>query len=188
MNSSLQGILSRPRALGIGDISFDIYRHPERDPGCFKKGADFLRTFSQSHSHCMLIFDHHGCGDEKTRPEEMENKLEKEMSSLWENRCAVIAIAPELENWVWSESPHVDQILGWAGKHPSLREWMKSRDYWPDQCPKPPDPKGALEAALWEVRKQRSSSIYFDLAKKVSFDHCQDRAFKKLRAVLKTWF
>lgn len=188
MEFAIRGILSRPKALGLCDISFDIFVHPERDPGCLNRGSDFLCSFSKSHEHALILFDHDGCGRETEKPKVLEQKIEKVISLHGWKGCAAIVIAPELENWVWSDSPHVDEIIGWARKQPAIRQWLKKSGQWPDQNPKPPAPKEALESAMREVRKQRTSAIYYDLAMKVSFGQCKDRAFVKLKNTLRTWF
>lgn len=188
MEFAVRGILSRPRALGLRDISFDIFVHPERDPGCLNRGSDFLSSFFRSHRHALILLDYAGCGRETEKPEALEQGIEKVISRLGWEGCAAIIIAPELENWVWSDSPHVDEIVGWAGRQPSVRQWLGKCGQWPDQSSKPPEPKEALETAMREVRKQRTSAIYYDLATKASLEQCKDRAFMKLKDTLRTWF
>lgn len=39
------GLLGRPQSLGIRAISFDVFVHPRRDPGCLTGADDFLRSF-----------------------------------------------------------------------------------------------------------------------------------------------
>jgi hypothetical protein len=45
-----------------------------------------------------------------------------------------------------------------------------------------------LEKALRIVRKPRSSSIYFQLAQRISFRNCTDASFSKLKLCLTRWF
>lgn len=97
-------------------------------------------------------------------------------------------IDPELETWVWSESPHVDAALGWSGRSPDLRSWLTERGWLDSGNPKPRRPKEAVEKALWAIRKARSSAIYAQLARKVTVSGCVDPAFSKLKATLQTWF
>lgn len=188
MEFAIRGILSRPHALMLHNVSIDLYVHPERDPGCLSRGHDFLRPFVASHGHALVLLDHQGCGRETVPVEELEKELETRLSVFGWQGAAAIVIAPELENWVWSDSPHVDHVLGWSGKSPTLREWLSERAYWQLGQTKPDRPKEAVEAAIRFVRKQRSSSLYFDLAAKVSLERCSDRAFLKLKSVLQSWF
>lgn len=188
MEFAVRGILSRLNALMLRDISLDLYVHPERDPGCLSRGHDFLRPFIASHGHALVLLDHQGCGRETIPVEELERELETRLSAVGWQGYAAIVIAPELENWVWSDSPHVDHVLGWSGKKPALRTWLNERKYWQQGQAKPDRPKEALEAAIRFVKKQRSSSLYFDLAAKVSLERCSDRAFLKLKSVFQSWF
>ena len=45
MESSLKGILARNHSLGIREISFDIFVHPYKDPGCLNISDQFMRSF-----------------------------------------------------------------------------------------------------------------------------------------------
>lgn len=189
MESSIKGILQRPEALGIPHISFDIYPHPKNDPGCFQWGHDFLRPFVNRFRHALVILDHHGCGKETQTREQVEGDIEKRLyTSGWEERAAAIVIDPELENWLWSDSPEVDTALGWKGKSPPLRTWLKNQGFQESGLLKPSPPKEAVESALREVRKPRSSSIYSQIAEKASLKRCKDPAFLKLKETLAQWF
>jgi hypothetical protein len=186
---SIKGILSRPESLDIKRVEFDIYSHPEKDPGCFWRGHDFLRPFVRMYRHALIILDRDGCGREGKHREDLEAELEDRLaSSGWEDRAAALIIAPELENWVWSDSPEVDAALGWRGKSPALRDWLKEAGYWRKGCAKPDDPKKAVEDALRRVHKPRSSAIYLQLARNVSLVRCDDPAFLKLKERLSQWF
>jgi hypothetical protein len=189
MAATIEGLLSRHKSLCIREISFDIRRHPERDSGCRFGGVEFLRTLSQDYRHCLLLFDREGCGDEGRSSTEIEAILEDDLRKAGlAGKSAAIAIDPELDIWVWSDSPHVDQELGWAGRTPDLRTWLESKAHIKKGQVKPPRPKEALEDALREARKPRTSSIYQALAQSVSLSRCSDRAFNRLRLTLQGWF
>ena len=189
MKFALSGLLSRNQSLGIRSIEYDIYDHPQHDPGCYLKGIEFLSSFQRSYSHALLIFDYEGSGAEHLPIEKIQNDLEQSLSQTgWDNRANVVIINPELENWVWSDSPLVDQELGWAGKIPSLRTWLEDKGFINTGQIKPQKPKEAMEKALREIRKPRSSAIYESLAKQVSFQRCTDTAFLRLKEMLQEWF
>ena len=42
MEASLKGLLTRFRSLKLRQVTFDLYVHPERDPGCLLRAHDFL--------------------------------------------------------------------------------------------------------------------------------------------------
>jgi hypothetical protein len=119
----------------------------------------------------------------------LESELERRLGEAgWGDRAAAVVISPELENWVWSDSPHVDQALGWDRTWGLLRHWLADKGHWEAGAAKPAKPKEAVELALFTARKPRSSSIYFGLAQLVSTDRCTDPAFLKLKRCLREWF
>jgi hypothetical protein len=188
---TLQGLLSRHQSLGIRDVSQsnDIFVHPQRDPGCYNQSVDFLRSFKGVYDFGLVIFDHEGSGQEIKNREEIEDELEQKLNdSGWNNRVAVIVLEPELESWIWSDSPHVERILGWEEQTSSLKNWLINQNFLESEQIKPSRPKEALETTLRFVSKPRSSSIYEQLAKTVGFARCQDDSFLKLKIVLQTWF
>ncbi len=189
MRAAVEGILGRHQVLGIRPVRSRLLVHPARDPGCLLRAADFLRPFVLSDRHAIVLFDREGCGRESDGREILEASALKRLSaSGWEDRAAVVVIDPELEVWVWSDSPHVERCLGWEGRQPSLRDWIRQQGAWPSGHSKPPQPKRLVERALREVRMPRSSTIYTALATSVSVDRCQDAAFQNLRQILVGWF
>lgn len=187
--ATVRGLLSRPQALGIRPVQYELYVHPERDPGCFHQGHDFLRSMTGRCAYGLLLFDRIGSGREQQTREEIETDVITRLSaSGWGDRAAVIVLDPELEVWVWSDSPEVDRCLGWHGQQPDLRTWLRTEGRWlPDQ-PKPQDPKAATEQALRRASRPRSSALYEQLATSVSLQRCTDAAFFRLRQVLTNWF
>jgi hypothetical protein len=176
---ALRGLLSRHHALDIRPVAADIYVHPERDPGCLLKSDAFLAAFLQSHSHAMVIFDREGCGKEHLSPTELADQVESALERKgWTRRhTTAIILDPELEIWVWSDSPEVDVVLGWQGRDPNLRAWLATNQYIVANIAKPQRPKEAMQAALRQVRQARSSSLFQRLAETVSFDRCDFLSF-----------
>jgi len=189
MEFAIKGVLNRFKSLAIREVSSDFRVHMENDPGCLVRGHDFLKPFTRKYSHAIIVLDLEGCGQESVKREQLENDIEDRLDkSGWEDRAAAIVIDPELEAWVWSNSPHVDSILGWHGKEPCLRDWLQSREYLVPGIIKPVRPKEALEDALRTVRKPRSSSLYLQIAQSVSIDRCIDPSFVKLKKTFQKWF
>jgi hypothetical protein len=186
---AVKGLLSRPRALGMRPITSDLFVHPYRDPGCLLDGHSFLRPLVNRYLYALVIFDREGCGRERLSREELEQQVKGRLSqSGWGDRAASIVLDPELEIWVWSDSPHVDSVLGWSGRQPDLRTWLAEKGFVEANAPKPNRPKEAIQEALRLVRKHRSSALYFQLATKVSVNRCVDPSFSKFKAILKNWF
>jgi hypothetical protein len=188
MEQAMLRLLERHHALGIRAIRSQIYVHPGHDPGCYLRSPEDLRPFVNQAAHALVLFDHEGSGREQHMTREaLEADLETRLHEAGrEERAAAIAIAPELEAWVWSDSPHVAKALGWEDNE--LRTWLELAGYLQDSQPKPTRPKEAVQAALRHVRRPRSSSIYGQLAASVSVDRCADPSFGKLKAVLTRWF
>jgi hypothetical protein len=186
---AVQGLLSRHQSLQIRLPKNDIYIHPEKDSGCLLRSHDLLRPFINQYAFSLVIFDREGCGQENSSRQQLENHLETLLGhNGWGNRTSVIVIDPELDNWVWSDSPHVDTLLGWSGRQPNLRTWLMENGFLTAPNTKPSRPKEAMEAALRKVYTARSSSIYQLLAERVSLSRCVDPAFTKLKATLRNWF
>ena len=191
MEAAIEGALLRQKALGIRSISYEIKRHSEKDCGCRTNGVEFLSIFAKQYEHALLIFDYEGCGAEGTSIDKLESELRNDLEHHgWAGRGDVLIINPELEIWVWSDSPWVDEILGWKGRVPKLRQWLQQKHpvYWPELRTKPLRPKEAFQASLREVKKVPSASLFKHLAESVSFNSCTDPAFGKFRALLKQWF
>lgn len=134
----------------------------------------------------LLVFDQAWQGNRHATAVDTERAVRARFAPLGiAGRAEVVVIEPEIEAWVWSSSPHVGKVLGWDGNHATLRDWLSNQGLWPDNTPKPPDPKAAVEAVLSEQRTPRSSSLYRQLAEKVSLKGCQDAAFLRFREFLK---
>lgn len=186
---ALKGLLSRPQALGISGISCDIFVEPGHDPACLLRGVDFLDNFASQYGHALLIFDHEGCGRENTAPDAIQEELNGRFESEpWNARARALVLHPELEAWVWSDSPHVDDIAGWKDKLPPLRDWLIDEGFLNSGDIKPRRPKEAFKAALRKARKPPSASLYKMLAEKVSVQRCTDSAFHQLLGILREWF
>lgn len=186
---SIDSILSNNNKLGTRKIRYKIYRHPQHDPGCFLRGHDFLRPFSSLYSYCLIIFDLEGCGAQNIQTTKIEELVKANLArNGWNDRAEVIVIDPELEVWIWSDSPHVDKHLGWSGCPEGLRGWLRNENFLELNEIKPQNPKTALLGALKKKRKSLSASIYRKIAEDVSFERCADSSFVKLKNILVAWF
>lgn len=185
---TIRGLLTRPEALGIRKITYEVLPHPERDPGCLLRAPEFLQSFEGKYVHALVLLDLEGSGRDGEPREDLEADLEWRLEPAWGSRAAAVVMAPELEAWLWSDSPHVPEILGWQGRSQNLRAWLRQREFLSDDEVKPGRPKEAVEEALREARKPRSSALYRQLAEKVSFRRCTDPAFGKFKDVLRQWF
>lgn len=186
---ALRGLLARPQALGIRPIDADIFVDPLHDPACALRGVPLISGFANQYRYGLLMFDHEGSGRETTSPQELADRLNAEFArSAWGARARAIVLVPELEAWIWSDSPHVDDAAGWKNRNPGLRPWLIDRGWLCTGKTKPVRPKEAFEAALREARTPRSASLYERIARTVSLRRCRDSSFRELRTTLTNWF
>jgi len=189
MEAAMRSVLTRHESLDVRQLSFDIYVHPYHDPGCRLESHSFLQPFSQNYLFAVVMFDRDGCGDEDSPINELESYVENLLSNHgWNNRSCTIVIDPELESWVWKNSPHVSNSIGWENRLDDLYLWLREHGFIRENETRPSHPKEALEAALRKVKKPRSSSIYSELGAKLSLKNCVDPSFLKLKSHLQSWF
>jgi len=180
-------LFDRYQSLGCRGFTFKSFVHVARDPGCYRRAAEFLSPLAGDYERAIVIFDLEGSGASISR-ERVEQVVEERLATTgWSGRSACIVADPEIENWVWTDSPHVATSLGWS-RAPDLRTWLKDNDWWPEGTTKPARPKEALQAVLRVTGEPRSSSLYGAIASKVSLTRCTDPAFLKFRDTLRQWF
>ncbi len=186
MEFVVKELLQRIHSLKIRIISYDVKVHSNHDPGIYNTSHDFLRIFIDMYSYAIVMLDREGCGRDKNSLQIADDIQTKLDNSGWANRSKVIVLDPELEIWVWSDSPAVASCLGWDNLE--LRNWLQKENYLNPDLQKPYNPKLVFEKALRIKGKPRSSSIYGKLAQKVSIDRCNDSSFVEFKAILKKWF
>lgn len=184
----IDGLLSRHESLNTRQISYEIYVHPLHDPGVYHNASNFLRQFSNKYSYTLIFIDHEGSGQEQTKPNDIAKELKSDIErNGWPNRAEVIVFDPELEIWVWTESPHTAESLGWSN-YLELKNWLVNKGLWDQNSPKPKMPKQALKMSLRKTSIPFSSSIYSEISQRVSLHKCQDQSFINLKNILRRWF
>lgn len=179
MEHAVLGLLQRPGDLGISEIQFDIWVHPQRDPGVYRRAHEFLRPFLRQYRYALVLLDKEGCGAENRETEQVRSEIQGRLEQNgWKGRCQVVVIDPELDIWVWSKDPHVARVLNISSHE--LEELL--------QHGKPSSPKETLESILEAKRIPRSSALYRELASKVTFARCTDQAFRSFWETLQRWF
>jgi hypothetical protein len=179
-------LTERRKALGLRRVSFDLAVHPDSDPGVYQQAHTFLRLYERSHRYALVLLDVKFPGSPGSRST-IEEELQSRLAGCgWGDRAAVVAIDPELEAWVWSDSPHVERILGQP--RASIRELAETNDWWRADEQKPSQPKSLLRKVLRTTRKPPSAALFAELASVVSVDRCADPAFCELRDTLRSWF
>jgi len=187
MEHAIRGLLGRSHALRIREgLTFNIFRHPERDPGVLRQAHEFLRHLRAAYRYALVMFDRQGCGQEHRSSSDLENEVEQLLRvSGWGDCCAAVVLDPELEIWVFTNSYHVvTQIAN--GDEELYRRTLAACSCFPNG--KPRAPKEVMESLLRIKRIPRSPALYGELARQVGLTRCQDRAFQRLRSVLQQWF
>ena len=183
-------LANRQRALGIPSISFDVQRHPHRDSGCRTASEGILRPLRNEYRKAMTVFDFDGSGARNATASELEIELERqyELAGWEKGQVAFIVIEPELEAWLFGTSySHLQRAVNWSQSEP-INEWLAARGYMVAGNAKPSNPKGAIEAILQLEKIPLSSNLFAELARRVSLNRCQDRAFQKFCNTLCRWF
>lgn len=188
IEQAIRGMLTRPQALGIRPLNgVEFPKLKEQDGGTYARGHELAALYRDTHEHALIVFDLDWEGRPSNDPAVLEATVEGALAAEWGPRGRCVVINPELEVWVWSDSPHVATSLGWGGM-PELKQWLGTKGLWNAADLKPADPKKAYLAAIEAKRVQKSNANFHSLAETVSFTRCQDRSFRRLRDILRTWF
>ena len=188
VEQAVDGILARHQSLRIRPgTSHRIVVHPNRDPGIYNTGHELLESFVGEARNALVVFDRAWDGAPAHDPVELAEHVAKKCRHDWGDRARCVCIDPEIENWVWSDSPNIAAPLGWATRD-ELVEWLRARGLWPDGMPKPPDPKRAFEAATRHKQVVPSSAIFRKLAATVAIHRCHDPSFLAPCNILRSWF
>jgi len=188
IEQAIRGMLARPQALRIRPLNGVVFPNlKELDAGTYTRGHELAALYKDTHQHALIVFDLDWEGRPSSNPSKLEDAVEKSLAAEWGPRGRCVVIDPELEVWVWSDSPHVAMSLGWDGM-PELKQWLGSKGLWNAADPKPADPKEAYLAAIKAKRVQKSNANFRALAETVSLHRCKDRSFQRLGDILRGWF
>lgn len=177
----------RHGSLGIRQVSFSIFRHPRKDSGVCREAHSFLRPYQASYSYALVILDGEWSGAPGDGTVLRAQIGERLAQSGWPaERCEVIVAEPELESWVWADSPVVAEELRleWA----AIRAPADELTAWPAGAAKPARPKELLEAVLRRQGRPRSAALFQAIARRVGLARCVDPSFALLRETLGRWF
>ncbi|MDD5168308.1 MAG: hypothetical protein PHN75_05785, partial [Syntrophales bacterium] len=156
-------------------------------PGIYARAHELLRPYLGSHERALVVLD---CEWEGTPGKDaiVRHITENLVANGWrEDYIKVIAIDPELENWLWQDNPHIAEVLRYRSE-PSLRQLLEEKGLWLAGQAKPSRPKETADWVLRVTRQPRSSAIYEELAGCISIKGCTDNAFHELRETLQAWF
>src|SRR6266542_2862642 len=101
IEAAVRGLLARPEALDIRDVTYDVFVHPRRDPGCYHEAHVFLRAFRRDYAHALVVFDRAWEGAPAQEAALLEGAVRERLGT--DDWADVVVIDPELEVWVWSD-------------------------------------------------------------------------------------
>jgi hypothetical protein len=159
----------------------------QNDPGLWTRANELLRPFQATHQKAVVAID---CAWEGSPgPAAILERINQQLQdSGWDaNRFVVIAINPELEQWIWQDSPVLEKELRHSGPA-SLRLHLAERGLWPAHQAKPPNPKEVFLQVQQENRAKKSSAVFKRIAAAVPITTCADPEFQRLVAQLQVWF
>ena len=188
MEAVVGGILAKHQALGIRPLDLEVIAHPQHDPGCFKSPEPFLGLFVRQARHGLVILDRDWDGVPDKSTQDLEADLNARLARFGIDWGQSVVIDPELEVWLFTRSPRLDEALGWRGRSPDLSAELDSRGLWPSGAAKPANPKASMQWALSQVGKQKSSSIYRQVVTNIGLAKCIDPSFLRFQSTLRRWF
>ncbi len=178
--------------LGCGLFEFDpeedlFFAAGQNDPGLWKRADGLLKPFQRTHFRAVVALD---CAwDGSPGQAGIHDAISRQLvASGWDQaRFVVIAIDPELEEWIWQDSPILEKAVRHHGVI-TLRETLAARKLWPMGMSKPPNPKEVFDLIRQENQVKKSSSTFRRIASEVPVAACVDPEFQRLAEALRTWF
>ena len=192
METVFSKFLNRERfwqGLRCGSFDWDLVRDvQETDGGVHRRGHLILEPFRNTHEYAVVVLDSQFGGELPASRVQQDIETNLKGCGWPADRIAVIVIEPELEAWIWQNSPHVESAFKHKDKTQSLRDFLSAQRRWPAEAAKPPEPKATAEFLLKRNRAGTATAIYAKIAEKISVKGCVDPAFRRMRLALRTWF
>jgi len=177
-----------PKIEKISSFSFDLVRHPRRDPGTAIECHEYLRPFIKNYNYCLVVFDHEGSGRENVSNALLTKDIENRLADNgWRDRCKCIVFEPELESWLWVNKNLLHSLLEWD-EAIDIYDWLIAKDFKLKPQKKPIRPKEAFEELLKFKNIPKSSSLYSRISSTASYKKCTDTNFAEMLATFKQWF
>ena len=180
------------QSLGCGVIDIDpeteILHIPSfTDGGLHTHAHELLRSYLTSHQHALVLLDKQFGGERPAEivRDDIAGNLRRNGWNDESHKALVIVIDPELEVWLWQDSPNVEHAIG---APIGLRDRLKEQGDWPEAHPKPLKPKETLQSQIKANRAGPPTQAYCRIASTVSPKRCQDPSFQDFRDQLRAWF
>lgn len=194
MREAISGFFGRAsveQIVGCHRIAFDPRRDikvcHEHDPGLYVRANEFLRPFTGTYRHVVLLVDEDWGGSPGATA--IGERLDAHLSDVgWPSPAGLgLVVRPEVDVWLWSDSPHAARAMGWESWE-TLAAAVAGQGWLGRGQTKPSKPKEAAEWALRQKKIRRSPALYGQIARSVSIRRCEDQALARLLEALRTWF
>jgi len=197
MREALGGFFDRQavnQIIGCREIDFDVRRDikvaaGQNDPGLFSRANELLRPFVGAYRHGVLVIDEEWDGSPGA--DAIHTRLDAHLAdSGWPPPDGLsLVVRPEVDNWLWYDSPHSAMALGWRSWQ-ELRPALQGVQFLEGESLKPARPKEAAEWALRHgtLKAKRSAALYRKVTARVSIERCVDPAVGVLLNALRQWF
>lgn len=198
MAAAVSGLFGRPqihKIVGCAEFAFSVKNDikvaaGKNDPGLYVCANELMRPYSTQYARAVVIVDEEWNGSPGALT--IEEKLREHLVDAgWTaDNSLGLCVRPEADVWLWSSSLHSANALGWESWN-TLRPRLEAKGLLTAGATKPARPK---EAAEWALRNcpgkkvPRSSTIYQQVASKVSVNSCTDDALVRLLDTLRAWF
>ncbi len=186
----MNALLNKHVALAIRPISFDIERHPQRDPGMVQSGAELTRMKKGNYQKALLTWDHHGSGREhKQSPEQVQVEMQDKLDSFtWRGNSSVTIFVPELEQWLWHSESALLKYFGVSKDQ--LNAWLENGFGKDLDKFKAEQPKELFEYVMRDrLKKTISPRDFAEIGKLASvggLEQCP--SFCAIVSALRAWF
>lgn len=192
MKETLLGLFGRDDwSSTLGCSAFDIDDRDllvppgQKDPGLFKRAHELARPFLRTHHHLMVLLDcaWEGAPDRTEIEQTIGENLQR---NGWDrDRFEVVAIEPELEIWLWSDTKALRRAFECelaTGDRSTLDAAIKELSWR-----RMDDPKMRLAHLRGRLRIPASSAQFRRFAASADLARCTDPAFCRLRDTLRRW-
>jgi hypothetical protein len=198
MAAAVGGLLERDqihRIVGCAQFSFDARRDikvadGQNDPGLFTRANELIRPLAAEYTHAVVIVDEEWNGSPGANEIELKLRAHLDDAGWTAANSLGLCVRPEADVWLWSDSPHSANALGWTSWD-VLRPRLEQEGLLAAGKAKPGRPKEAAEWALHNSpgkKVPRSSALYRQVSSQVSVQRCEDDALIRLLNALRAWF
>ena len=175
--------LSRPRHLGIREISFSAVSLSLGQESFLQASGVHLSKLRRSrYEHCLVFIDEERSDDEQLA------RLTENLSSVWESDAAVIVANPSVESWMLEGHRAFSRIPQLRGI--DVRRWFAETGIWPMGTDMPDQPRHAVEALFSAFRIEPSNAHYRLIARHfpLRVDQLNSSSLRRLLLQLHAWF